>query len=122
VSRHVLDSHVDFDAVPGYKPIIGGLRHLTRYQGTPPAGMVVELLCGGLYQVARKKSPHVYDCSACAAVYCEEAQPSTSNGERSCGTSQCQETRSTQDLAECDPPAGFVLARASDELADGTIK
>lgn len=63
-----------FDSLPGFKPIIGGLRHLTDEDTASPAGAVIPLLCGGLYQVSdRKKSPYVYDCSACWAVYTERS-------------------------------------------------
>lgn len=71
-----LNVSVDFDALPGYKPVIGGLRHLTDRRGTPAAGEIVELFCGAFYQVPRRsRSPHIYDCSACGAVQRERNRP-----------------------------------------------
>ncbi|MEU0469945.1 hypothetical protein ABZ215_38610 [Amycolatopsis sp. NPDC006131] len=67
-------SALDFDdhRIPGYKPIIGGLRHLTYRAGKPLPYTIVALLCGGSYRVAEKVEPHhLYDCSHCFDVWCE---------------------------------------------------
>jgi hypothetical protein len=60
----------NFDHLPGYLPVVGGVRHVTTLAGRPPAGTFVETLCGARYQVARRRwrvEPDArYDCSFCA--------------------------------------------------------
>src|SRR5437764_2187313 len=77
---------LDFDDLPVYRPLIGGLRHLSRLSSTPPEGAVVELLCGDIHQVNRRaQAAHIYDCHACAEVYLEEKSlplPRSSPGSR----------------------------------------
>lgn len=62
-----------FDHLPGYKPVVGGVRHLASLGEWPPAGTLVETLCGASYQVARWRSRKLttarYDCSFCALEY-----------------------------------------------------
>jgi len=65
---------LDFDELPVYQPLIGGLRHLSRLPHTPPDGTVVELLCGDIHQVNwREPAVHIYDCHACVEVHLEES-------------------------------------------------
>lgn len=74
-SSTLRSASVTFAGLSGYKPVIGGLRHLTYRPGTPSPGEIVELLCGAVYQVPRRaRSPHIYDCSACAAVHRESSE------------------------------------------------
>lgn len=66
---------INFDGIPGYKPTIGGLRHLTTEPRKPPDGTLVTLLCGGMYRVGSgPKSPAIYDCSACDEVRREQCE------------------------------------------------
>lgn len=53
-----------------YKPIIGGVRHLTGLAMCPPKGRWVHLLCGDMYKVpggGRQPNPQA-DCSECHRV------------------------------------------------------
>ncbi|SFA97848.1 hypothetical protein SAMN05216266_10346 [Amycolatopsis marina] len=60
------------DLKAGYRPVVGGVRHRTCRSMDPPPGSVVGMLCGLIHEVgSRRKSPHVYDCSACEEVHAE---------------------------------------------------
>lgn len=49
-----------------FKPVVGGIRHLTRHYRKPMAGFVVEFLCGDQYQVGLNQQRHAKaDCLAC---------------------------------------------------------
>lgn len=50
----------------GYKPVIGGVRHLSGYVKRPTVGRVITLLCGDSYQVSQAgRVPSNADCLAC---------------------------------------------------------
>ncbi|MGC7102742.1 hypothetical protein ACPZ19_49430 [Amycolatopsis lurida] len=56
------------DHMTAYQPVIGGVEHLTWHKRRPPAGTIVRLLCGELYQVAEawtaRKSIGCLGCDA----------------------------------------------------------
>lgn len=63
----------------GYRPVKQGLRHLTDVVVLPPAGIIVDFLCGGTILVGHvPPTPVIYDCTHCADVYRERSQPPVS--------------------------------------------
>jgi hypothetical protein len=54
------------EALSAYHPVVGGVEHLTWHKRRPPAGTIVQLLCGELYQVTERRNP-TWDtgCLAC---------------------------------------------------------
>jgi hypothetical protein len=57
-----------------YKPVIDGLRHLTRVPSEPTAGEAVALIDGDTFTVgSRRPTPAVYDCHVCAEEWAAHA-------------------------------------------------
>ncbi|WP_246258037.1 helix-turn-helix domain-containing protein [Amycolatopsis anabasis] len=49
-----------------YRPVVGGVRHRTKFRAPPPPGEWVTALCGLLYQVGSRPAPEpIYDCHSC---------------------------------------------------------
>jgi hypothetical protein len=65
----VRTNRLDFDTVPVYQPIFGGVRHLTTLPEPPPTGTVVQALCELTYKAGVRMSPRGYDCSFCRNVF-----------------------------------------------------
>ncbi|WP_253830389.1 hypothetical protein [Prauserella aidingensis] len=63
----------DLDSVPGWRPVAGGVRHIGGLADEPPAGVVVEMLCGRQLTLPRRRRrrppPALSDCSACWHVW-----------------------------------------------------
>ncbi|WP_158889131.1 hypothetical protein [Amycolatopsis anabasis] len=59
-----------------YRPVVGGVRHRTRYRARPPSGELVTTLCGVLHKVSARgrKLPCVYACHACDEIAETEAR------------------------------------------------
>ncbi|OZM73889.1 hypothetical protein CFN78_06215 [Amycolatopsis antarctica] len=52
-----------------YRPVLGGVRHLSDHETAPGNGTVVDLLCGMNHVVgSRRAAKRIYDCSACDEV------------------------------------------------------
>ncbi|MFI9455028.1 hypothetical protein [Amycolatopsis sp. NPDC052450] len=58
------------DNATAYQPVIGGVEHLTWHKRRPPAGTIVRLLCGELYQVTETAKPRkASGCLGCDAEF-----------------------------------------------------
>lgn len=65
--------HLKFDDVPGFQVANDAVRHLTRFATPPPAGTVVETLCGALHEMPlrppRRPPEPRFDCTFCQLEY-----------------------------------------------------
>lgn len=62
----------DLDIVPGWRPVVGGVRHIDGTAHEPTSGSTAEMLCGRLFTLPRRRqrtSPLLFDCSACWHVW-----------------------------------------------------
>ncbi|OLT38659.1 hypothetical protein BJF85_08080 [Saccharomonospora sp. CUA-673] len=62
----------DLDTVPGWRPVVGGVRHIGGAMYAPVPGTTAEMLCGMLVTVPRwrrREHPAVFDCHACWATW-----------------------------------------------------
>lgn len=58
----------DLDAVPGWRPVVEGVRHIGGTVDAPAADTVAEMLCGRQVVVPRRRRrvpPALFDCHAC---------------------------------------------------------
>jgi hypothetical protein len=112
--RHITDI-VDFDAIACYQPVVGGLRHLTAVTAAPHRGEIVRLLCGMSYAMgAKRRSPHVYDCSGCTEAYLDTVLiPHPRSRDVPCGPGLAREPEGWRNIAVHASPAAkhFTLVR-----------
>lgn len=67
-----------FDAMPGYLPVVGGIRHVTAFHEPPATDTVVEALCGARLVASRHdrgEPEQVADCRFCAFELCDVDPP-----------------------------------------------
>lgn len=58
--------------MPGWRPVVGGVRHIDGTAHEPTSGSTAEMLCGRLFTLPRRRqrtSPLLFDCSACWHVW-----------------------------------------------------
>jgi hypothetical protein len=53
------------DELACYRPVIGGVAHLTWQRRNPPVRSLVRTLCGVTYSVPAEAKPRTGECSAC---------------------------------------------------------
>ncbi|KMS88989.1 hypothetical protein [Prauserella rugosa] len=64
----------DLDVVPGWLPVVSGVRHIGGTPEVPTGGTTVEALCGRPITVPRRqrrrhRRPALFDCHACWHVW-----------------------------------------------------
>lgn len=62
----------DLATVPGWRPVVAGVRHIGGTVNEPPTGVTAEMLCGREVTVPRRRhraGPMLFDCSACWHVW-----------------------------------------------------
>ncbi|WP_139320492.1 hypothetical protein [Saccharomonospora sp. CUA-673] len=62
----------DLDTVPGWRPVVSGVRHIGGTADQPPADTTIEALCGRPLTAPRRRrreQPAVFDCHACWHVW-----------------------------------------------------
>ena len=63
----------DLDIVPGWRPVVEGVRHIGGLADEPPSGARVEMRCGRQVTVPRRRRrrtrPALFDCNACWQVW-----------------------------------------------------
>jgi hypothetical protein len=54
-----------------YRPVIGGVAHLTWHRRKPPVTSTVRTLCGTAYDVSSESKPGTDECPACDEAFRE---------------------------------------------------
>jgi hypothetical protein len=54
-----------------YRPVIGGIAHLTWHRRKPPVHSVVRTLCGATYSVPSESKPRTNECPTCDEAFRE---------------------------------------------------